>query len=234
VPGLSANLASDCYNLNTNLNKDYFEGTSKSSDSGTSEITCTSVGMRLACGSVKAASGKEGSGGKASGIQDGSKASGATGDDSSDLASLANLAKDISAQEAQAAKESAALQAAISEGRVSSTAPINHQNGAMAEELGWQSALADGEVGIQGPSKITQTGPDYITYDPDTETINVWDAKYSSSGKFPSSLSPSKLASWMQQVDAAVNEYNGPEAAQAQDALVNGQVSGGIFTYGPK
>jgi hypothetical protein len=110
---------------------------------------------------------------------------------------------------------------------------VNHLNGAIAEELGWQSALSDGQVGIQGPGKITATGPDFITYDPNTDEINVWDAKYSTSESFPASLSASKLASWMPMVKAAVMNYAGPDAAAIQDAFNNGQIAGRIFAYQP-
>jgi hypothetical protein len=129
--------------------------------------------------------------------------------------------------------EEQALQTAIDDGRVGANAPLNHLNGAMAEQLGWQEALSDGEIGIQGPGKITAVGPDYITFDPEADTINVWDAKYSSSGRFPSGLSASKLAAWNPQVAAAVANYSGPYATEIQEAFANGQVAGQIFGYSP-
>ncbi|MBN9619292.1 MAG: RHS repeat protein, partial [Actinobacteria bacterium] len=127
--------------------------------------------------------------------------------------------------------EEAALQTALDEERVRPGAPINHLNGAMAEELGWQESLANGEIGIQAPGKITATGPDYITYDPDSDEIVVWDAKYSSSGRFPSGIPASQMASWNSRIASVVQDYSGPYAQQIQQAFSNGSVRGQIFAY---
>ncbi len=137
------------------------------------------------------------------------------------------------APETELGPEDQALQNALDKGNVGPDAPAIHLNGAMAEELGWQDALSNGEVGIQGPGKLTATGPDYITFNSDTGRINVWDAKYSSSGSFPSGLSASKLASWNSQIASAVAGYSGPDAAEIQEAFDNGAVDGQIFPYGP-
>jgi RHS repeat-associated protein len=149
-------------------------------------------------------------------------------------AAIAEAVEEVDASiTATVSGESGPLQTAIDDGRVAANAPANHLNGAMAEEVGWRSALSEGEIGLQGPSKITATGPDYITYDPDSDEINVWDSKYSSSGTFPSSLSSAKLSSWMPQIGSAVSAYDGPYATEIQEAFNNGQISGRIFPYGP-
>jgi hypothetical protein len=127
--------------------------------------------------------------------------------------------------------EDVALRTAIREGRVEPGAPVNHLNGAMAEELGWQRALARGEVGIKGPGKITEVGPDFITYDPDADVINVWDAKFSKTGRYPATLSRAKLTAWQADIQAAVNDYAGAYAADISNALANGQIAGRIFPY---
>ena len=127
--------------------------------------------------------------------------------------------------------EGQALQTAIDDERVGVDAPANHLNGAMVEELGWQEALANDEVGIQAPGKVTANGPDFVTYDPNARTINVWDAKYSSSGTFPSTLSASKLASWQSQVGSAVERYSGPYEAEIVKAFENGSIRGRIYGY---
>ena len=150
--------------------------------------------------------------------------------DAAKEAEAAQAAARAAAKAAQSA-EDRALQTAIKDGRVAPGAPVNHLNGAMAEELGWQTALSNGEVGIQGPGKITAVGPDYITYDPATGDINVWDAKYSSTGRFPSGLSASKLSSWMPDVSAAVNGYTGAYQAQIKAAFASGSVRGQIYGY---
>ena len=104
-------------------------------------------------------------------------------------------------------EEDRALQTALDNGRVNGNAPAGHLNGAMAEEIGWQRALSNGEVGIQGPTSVTSNGPDFLTYDPARGRINVWDSKFSSSGRFPSGISASKMSSWNQDIATAVRNY---------------------------
>lgn len=139
----------------------------------------------------------------------------------------------VEKQEAAQSAEGQALQTAIKNGLVSPNAPRNHRNGAMAEEFGWQTALADGQVGIQGPGRITAIGPDYFTYDPVNSIITVWDAKYSTSGAYPSQLSIAKLRSWLPYLKAAVDSYTGPDAAQVQAAFASGGIEGDIYVYYP-
>jgi RHS repeat-associated protein len=127
--------------------------------------------------------------------------------------------------------EDAALAKAIKEGRVTESAPLNHRNGAMAEELGWREATGRGEISVAAPGKITAVGPDYITYDPDADVINVWDAKFSKNGRYPSSLSQAKMDAWEGDVEAAVKGYSGPHAADILNAWSNGQIVGKIFGY---
>ncbi|MFZ5354442.1 MAG: peptidoglycan-binding domain-containing protein, partial [Bacillota bacterium] len=50
---------------------------------------------------------------------------------------------------------------------------IKHLNGAIGEAQGYNNALAKGEIGIQAPGKVTVSGPDYITFDPKTQTLNI-------------------------------------------------------------
>jgi hypothetical protein len=125
--------------------------------------------------------------------------------------------------------EDAALGKAIAEGRVAADAPLGHLNGAIAEELGWQDAISNGEIGIQGPGKVTAPGPDFITYNRETGSINLWDA---TAGKTPKQLPVPEY--WMPEARAAVASYTGPYAAEIQQALANGQVDTLIFRYIPK
>ncbi len=124
-------------------------------------------------------------------------------------------------------------QTALQDGRVKPTAPVNHLNRAMTEELGWQSAANQGQIGVMGPGKLTALGPDYITFDPSTMELVVWDAEYSSCGRFPSGQIPaSKMSSWSSFISDAVNNYTGPNAAAAvKQALANGEIRGDYFTY---
>src|SRR6185369_12455226 len=118
-------------------------------------------------------------------------------------------------------------------GNVKPGAPQNHLNGAMTEELGWTEALANGEVGVQGPIPITAIGPDYITYNPVADEITVWDAKYSANGRFPTSAFPSSKITgsgpWVPYVKTAVANYSGPYAARIQAALAAGKIVGKYF-----
>lgn len=88
---------------------------------------------------------------------------------------------------------------------------------------------ANGEIGIQGPAKVTTAGPDYITYNPETDTINLWDA---AAGKTAKQLPVPEY--WMPEARAAVGSYTGPYAAEIQQALANGQVDTLIFRYIPQ
>jgi YD repeat-containing protein len=93
-------------------------------------------------------------------------------------------------------------------------------------------ALDEGQIGILKPGKVTANGPDYLTFDPNTGQVVVWDAKYSSSGRFPSgSIPSSKLADWNAAVQDAVNSYTGPSADALKQALANGAIRGEYFPY---
>jgi hypothetical protein len=141
------------------------------------------------------------------------------------MAALANL---VASQLLKAAEDDA-LQAAIADGRVAADAPAVLRRAAIAEELGWREAVSDGEIGIKGPGKITTGGPDYITYDPETDTINLWDA---TAGKTPKQVPVPEY--WMPEARTAVRAYTGPYATEIQQALSNGQVDVNIFRYIPQ
>jgi hypothetical protein len=118
---------------------------------------------------------------------------------------------------------------AIADGRVAADAPLALRQAPIAEELGWQDAISNGEIGIQGPGKVTTAGPDYITYNPDTDTINLWDATAS---KTPKQLPVPEY--WMPEARAAVASHTGPYVAEIQQALTDGQVDTYIFRYDPQ
>lgn len=122
-----------------------------------------------------------------------------------------------------------ALKTAVSEGRVKPDADLRHLNAAATEEMGWQEALARGEVGIIGPSRLTAGGPDYVTYDPDTGTIKIYDAKYSAKGQYPS-VSKDKFQKWFDEdVKTAVDNYSGPYADEIKSAYEDKQYDTNIF-----
>jgi RHS repeat-associated protein len=120
---------------------------------------------------------------------------------------------------------------AIADGRVAATARFIKKAGAAAEGLGWQVALGQGEVGVEGPGNVSARGPDYITYDPATEDIVVYDAKYRSNGSYPKSISAAKQAKWMPYVKSAVKGYSGADADQIRAALDNGDIRWQVFAW---
>ena len=121
------------------------------------------------------------------------------------------------------------LQKAIAERRVGADVPLGHLRSAIAEEIGWRDAISNGEVRIQGPGNVTGSGPDFITYNRNTERINLWDDV---AGKSPKQLPVPEY--WMPEARAAVGSYTGPYAAEIQQALANGDVDTYIFRYNPQ
>lgn len=109
---------------------------------------------------------------------------------------------------------------------------INHVNGSIAEAHGYNQALTRGEIGIQAPGKVTATGPDYITFDPKTQTVNVWDSKYSSTGSWPNSAQGFGSQAWMNETKQAIDNISDPVLRQqVQNAFNNGNVNWQIFKW---
>jgi filamentous hemagglutinin len=109
---------------------------------------------------------------------------------------------------------------------------MNHQNGAIAEAHGYNQALQNGEIGIQEPGKVTAPGPDYITFDPKTQTINIYDSKYSSTGKWPNSAKGFGSQAWLDETQKAINNIsNSTLKQQVQNAFNNGNISWQIFKW---
>ncbi|WP_194909670.1 RHS repeat domain-containing protein [Catenulispora rubra] len=126
-----------------------------------------------------------------------------------------------------------ALKNAIDDGRTKAGADYRHQHAAAAEEMGWQESLAKGEIGLIGPSKVNGPGPDWVTYDPTTGKIKVYDSNWSSKGDYKT-FPDNKMGGpkgWMDKwVKPAVDSYSGPYAADIQQALVNNDVEGVVYT----
>jgi hypothetical protein len=110
---------------------------------------------------------------------------------------------------------------------------LRHVNGALGEEHGWRSALADGHRPIQGPDKVSARGPDFITYNPETRSVVVWDAKYRGpGGRYPKTLPAKQLKSWMKEVRSAVDALEDADLRHlATEALENGRLTGEIFKW---
>jgi filamentous hemagglutinin len=109
---------------------------------------------------------------------------------------------------------------------------IRHINGAIAEAHGYADALESGQLGIQAPGKVTLPGPDYITFDPAAGKIVVWDSKFSSTGKFPTSAKGFEARSWLNQVNSAIQSIKEPMLKeQAQKAFSNGMIEWKIYTW---
>ena len=108
----------------------------------------------------------------------------------------------------------------------------NHINGSIGEIHGYQDALNNGEIGIQPPGKVTASGPDYITYDPATGQINVWDAKYSSKGKWPKTAKGFGSEKWLEEVKEAIEKIADPKLRkEVMDAFNNGEINWKIFKW---
>jgi RHS repeat-associated protein len=110
---------------------------------------------------------------------------------------------------------------------------LSHINGAIGEAHGWRNALEAGHIGIQSPGKVTAPGADFITYNPQTQNIVVWDAKYRGpGGSYPSSFPATKLQKWMPGVVEAVkNMAPGPARTAAERALLSGKVIGQLLRW---
>lgn len=106
-------------------------------------------------------------------------------------------------------------------------------NGAIGEPRGWNQALESGQLPISGPGKASLPGADYITYDPATRSVIVWDAKYRApGGSYPSSLPASKLQAWQTEIINSVkNMPDGLAKTSAESALNAGRVEGRIFKW---
>lgn len=76
-------------------------------------------------------------------------------------------------------------------------------------------------------------GADYITYDPSSRSVIVWDAKYRApGGSYPTSLPDSKLQAWQSEIINSVkNMPEGSAKAAAESALKAGRVEGRIFKW---
>ncbi|KWU49529.1 hemagglutinin repeat-containing protein [Pseudomonas palleroniana] len=111
--------------------------------------------------------------------------------------------------------------------------PYSELNGAIGEARGWSQAIESGQTPISGPGKASLPGADYITYDPSSRSVIVWDAKYRApGGSYPTSLPDSKLQAWQSEIINSVkNMPEGSAKAAAESALKAGRVEGRIFKW---
>ena len=107
-----------------------------------------------------------------------------------------------------------------------------HINGSIAEIQGYRRALSRGEIGVQPPGVVTQAGPDFITYNPNAKIITVWDAKYSSTGRWPSTAKGFRSQAWLDAVKDAINTIKDPALkSEIMSAFNNGQIRWSIFKW---
>lgn len=153
----------------------------------------------------------------------------------SDIGADSAAEADTAASETGPCTEDQALARAQSKGNVPRNATPSQVKGAIGEELGWTNSLDNGEIGIRGPRSVARNGADYITYDPESNMIRVWDAKYSTAGRFPGgdSLPITKMDGWSGDIGDAVDGYDGPYADEIRSAYNDGNVSGHYFKYTP-
>ena len=78
---------------------------------------------------------------------------------------------------------------------------------------------------------MSAPGVDFITYDPRTGEVVLWDAKYRGpGGQFPNEIPQSRIDAWTLEARAAAEAMpDGVLKDQVLDALNNGRVRGEIF-----
>lgn len=89
-------------------------------------------------------------------------------------------------------------------------------------------------MGILEPGPTTAPGrPDYITLDQIKREIVVYDSQYRGpGGKYPSSIPPSKVQSWLPQVRKAIEAMpNGAVKTRALQALQQDKIRGEVFKW---
>jgi RHS repeat-associated protein len=109
---------------------------------------------------------------------------------------------------------------------------LRHLNGAIAEAHGYHQALSRGHLPIQGPGKVTAPGVDFITFDPGSSAVVIWDAKYRASGRFPASIPAWKVTKWTEEARTAVESLpEGVLKTKARQALEAGRIRPDIFKW---
>lgn len=109
---------------------------------------------------------------------------------------------------------------------------LRHVNGSIAEIQGYRKALSLGEIGVQPPGVVTQAGPDFITYNQNSKIITVWDAKYSSTGRWPSTANGFRSQAWLDAVKDAISTIKDPALkAEIMSAYNNNQIRWSIFKW---
>jgi hypothetical protein len=128
-----------------------------------------------------------------------------------------------------------ALLNALERGNLKATEVKSHLWGAMVEEMGHASAVKKGEVSITRPGSTSATGPDFITFDPKTNKIVIWDGKHRLSGRFPTDITSKQFKDWMAEVKVSVRQWikenPGPMAKRVERALANGDFDTRIFGW---
>lgn len=109
----------------------------------------------------------------------------------------------------------------------------NHVNGSIGEIRGHANALEQGHLSIEAPGVVTAPGVDYVTYNPITEEIVLWDAKYrSEGGSYPGAVSDAQLKRWTSQLENTIrNLPDGDLKRDALDAYEQGRIKPEIFRW---
>ncbi|MBO0767571.1 MAG: hypothetical protein J2O48_02685 [Solirubrobacterales bacterium] len=105
----------------------------------------------------------------------------------------------------------------------------NAENGALAEQRGFAESVGRGEIPLRRPTGVNENGPDWITYDRRLGRINVYDAKFSARGRWPSSIPEATQQRWLSDVADAVQSYSGPGAANIKRAFTNRDINWRIY-----
>jgi hypothetical protein len=169
-----------------------------------------------------------GSGGKGGGGSSGGKGGGGgPGQKGGPAAKPIPLSKDLQAGVARLTQKSGRSSAKLS------GSDIRQVNGSIGEIRGYYKVLEKGHIGIKPPKNTNVPGPDFITYNKETKSIVIWDAKYrKEGGRYPSSVPAKKMKRWMPDIRNAVNSLPpGSLREDALDALENDRISSEIFKW---
>jgi filamentous hemagglutinin len=108
---------------------------------------------------------------------------------------------------------------------------VAKMNAQITEVQGYLESLRNGEIPIQGLGNSNAQGPDWITYEPSSQTVFVWDAKYRApGGRYPSQIDPDTMEKWKSEIaDAIACMPEGDAKEGAAKAFADGRIRGRIF-----
>lgn len=110
---------------------------------------------------------------------------------------------------------------------------INHVNGSIGEIRGHAIAVEEGHISIQSPGKVTAPGVDYVTYDPESRDIVLWDSKYrSEGGSYPAHVSDAQIKRWTNDLENTISSLPDSDLKrEVMSAFREGRIKGEISRW---